>query len=223
MALEIDQLRVGRFGVFCYVVTESGSREAMIVDPGAEADRILERIRDRDARPRWIVCTHAHPDHVGAVSGIKRETGAALVMHSEEARVLGRLTHRIMVRLTGGRPAPMPDLLVRHGDRLEIGSCEARVLHTPGHSTGGICLLAEGNLFSGDTLFIGSVGRTDLPGCSWAELTTSLREKVLSLPGDTRIWPGHDYGPHPTRLLTEERRENPFLRQILAAHGGETG
>jgi len=223
MELELDQLRVGRFGVFCYLVTESGSRETMIVDPGADADKILARIRERDARPRWIVCTHAHPDHVGAAAVVKSETGAALVMHSKEAKALGRLTHRILVRLTGGRPAPRPDLLVRDGDRLEIGSCEAWVLHTPGHSAGGICLLAEGNLFSGDTLFVGSVGRTDLPGCSRAELSASLREKVLSLPGDTRIWPGHDYGSHPTRLLAEERRENPFLRQILAAQGEEKG
>jgi len=222
MDLEIDQLLVGRFGVFCYLVTESGSREAMIVDPGAEAGKILARIRERDARPRWIVCTHAHPDHVGAAAFMKSETGAALVMHSKEAKALGRLTHRIMVRLMGGRPAPKADLLVRDGDRLEIGSCAARVLHTPGHSAGGICVLAEGNLFSGDTLFVGSVGRTDLPGCSWAELSESLREKVLRLPGDTRIWPGHDYGPHRTSLLAKERQENPFLREILATHGEET-
>ncbi len=99
---------------------------------------------------------------------------------------------------------------------MEIGACAVRVLHTPGHSPGGICLLAEGHLFSGDTLFVGGVGRTDLPGASWEELSASLREKVLGLPGSTRVWPGHDYGAVPTNLLDAEKRENPFLREILA-------
>jgi glyoxylase-like metal-dependent hydrolase (beta-lactamase superfamily II) len=117
----------------------------------------------------------------------------------------------------GGKPVPRPDLLVEDGDTLAIGSAAVKILHTPGHSRGGICLLAEGHLFSGDTLFVGSVGRTDLPGASWDELSTSLREKILCLPGDTRVWPGHDYGSLPTNLLEVERRDNPFIREILHA------
>jgi glyoxylase-like metal-dependent hydrolase (beta-lactamase superfamily II) len=215
MGLAIDQILVGRFGVFCYLVTEEGTREAMLVDPGAEPGKILGRVRERDARVRWIVCTHAHPDHVGAVARVTGETGASVVIHRKEARSLGKLSQRILVRLMGGRPVPSPDVLVENGDRLEIGPCAVRVLHTPGHSPGGICLLAEGHLFSGDTLFVGSVGRTDLPGASWEELSASLRERVLNLPGNTRIWPGHDYGAAPTNLLDTEKLENPFLREIL--------
>jgi glyoxylase-like metal-dependent hydrolase (beta-lactamase superfamily II) len=108
------------------------------------------------------------------------------------------------------------DLLVEDGDELELGDQTVRVLHTPGHSRGGICLLAGSHLFSGDTLFVGSVGRTDLPGASWKVLSASLREKVLSLPGDTRLWPGHHYGSIPTNLLEAEKRTNPFLREIHA-------
>lgn len=216
MDLAIDQILVGRFGVFCYLVTEPATREAMLVDPGAEPARILDRVRERDARVRWIVCTHAHPDHVGAVARVKADTGASVVIHSKEAKSLGSLHQRVLVRLMGGKPVPRPDVLVEEGDRLEIGPCAVRVLHTPGHSPGGICLLAEGHLFSGDTLFVGSVGRTDLPGASWEELSASLREKVLGLPGSTRVWPGHDYGGAPTNLLDAEKRENPFLREILA-------
>lgn len=216
MDLAIDQILVGRFGVFCYLVTEPATREAMLVDPGAEPARILDRVRERDARVRWIVCTHAHPDHVGAVARVKADTGASVVIHSKEAKSLGSLHQRVLVRLMGGKPVPRPDVLVEEGDRLEIGPCAVRVLHTPGHSPGGICLLAEGHLFSGDTLFVGSVGRTDLPGASWEELSASLREKVLGLPGSTRVWPGHDYGSAPTNLLDAEKRENRFLREILA-------
>ena len=138
-----------------------------------------------------------------------------MVIHRKEAETLGKLSHRVLVRLMGGKPVRRADVLVEDGDRLEIGSCAVRVLHTPGHSPGGICLLAEGHLFSGDTLFVGSVGRTDLPGASWEELGDSLREKVLGLPGSTRVWPGHDYGGVPTNLLDTEKRENPFLREIV--------
>jgi len=216
MDLAIDQILVGRFGVFCYLVTEPATREAMLVDPGGEPGRILGRVRERDARVRWIVCTHAHPDHVGAVARVKADTGASVVIHRKEAETLGKLSHRVLVRLMGGTPARRADVLVEEGDQLDLGPCAVRVLHTPGHSPGGICLLVEGHLFSGDTLFVGSVGRTDLPGASWEELSASLREKVLGLPGSTRVWPGHDYGGAPTNLLDAEKRENPFLREILA-------
>lgn len=216
MDLGIDQILVGRFGVFCYLVTEPATREAMLVDPAAEPGRILGRVRERDARVRWIVCTHAHPDHVGAVARVKAETGASVVFHREEAETLGKLSHRVLVRLMGGKPVPRPDVLVEGGDRLEIGACSVQVLHTPGHSPGGICLLAEGHLFSGDTLFVGGVGRTDFPGASREELSASLRARVLCLPGTTRVWPGHDYGAMPSNLLDAEKRENPFLREILA-------
>jgi len=217
MDLVIDQILVGRFGVFCYLVTEPATREAMLVDPGAEPGKILGRVRERDARVRWIVCTHSHPDHVGAVAKVKAGTGASVVIHRKEAETLGKLNHRVLVRLMGGKPVGRADLLVEGGDRLEIGPCAVQVLHTPGHSPGGICLLAEGHLFSGDTLFVGGVGRTDLPSSSWEELSASLREKVLSLPGSTRIWPGHDYGPTPTNRLDAEKQQNPFLLEILRA------
>jgi hydroxyacylglutathione hydrolase len=216
MDLTIDQILVGRFGVFCYLVTEPATREAMLVDPGAEPDRILARVRERDARVRWIVCTHAHPDHVGAAAVVKAGTGASVVIHRNEAETLGKLNHRVLVRLMGGKPVGGADVLVEEGDLLEIGACAVRVMHTPGHSPGGICLLVEGHLFSGDTLFVGGVGRTDLPGASWEQLSASLREKVLCLPGGTRVWPGHDYGAVPTNLLDAEKKENPFLCEIIA-------
>lgn len=215
MGISVDQILVGRFGIFCYLITETASAEAMLVDPGAEPEKIMGRIRERGVRLRWIVCTHAHPDHVGAVARIRSKTGALVAIHRREAGTLGKLTHRVMVRLMGGVPVPKPDLLVEDGDELEIGSCTVKVLHTPGHTPGGICLLAQGHLFSGDTLFVGSVGRTDLPGSSWGELSASLRDKILCLPGSTRLWPGHHYGAQTTNLLEVERQENPFLREIL--------
>jgi glyoxylase-like metal-dependent hydrolase (beta-lactamase superfamily II) len=156
---------------------------------------------------------------MGAVARLRNDTGASFAIHRREAGTLGKISHRMLVRLMGGRPAPRPDVLLEGGDRLEIGECAVQVLHTPGHSPGGVCLLAEGHLFSGDTLFIGSVGRTDLPGASWDELSASLRSKVLGLPEATRLWPGHDYGGMPTNLLEAEKRENPFIREILEEQG----
>ncbi len=219
MDLAIDQILVGRFAIFSYLLTERTTGEAMLVDPGAEPEKLLDRVRERCGKLRWIVCTHAHPDHVGAVAKIRAETGASFAIHREEAGTLGKLSHRILVRLMGGRPVRRPDIEVEDGSLLEIGPCAVRVLHTPGHSVGGICLLAGGHLFSGDTLFVGSVGRTDLPGASWDVLSASLREKVLGLPGSTRLWPGHDYGGAPTNLLEAEKRQNPFLREILKSQG----
>jgi len=223
-ALTVDPLLVGRFSVFSYLVTDPVSREAAIVDPGAEPIRILERIRERGARVRWMIFTHAHPDHVGAGAALQRELdGVQVAMHGEEARRMGRWWHPLLVRFLGGKSARKVDRMLEDGDRLPLGAHGLEVLHTPGHSPGSVCVYTPGHLFTGDTLFVGGVGRTDLPGGSVGDLSRSLRCKILSLPGETRIWPGHDYGRLPSRLLEEERRENPFVIWALSGHGERVG
>ena len=115
----------------------------------------------------------------------------------------------------GFEPSPPADMTVKDGDRLVIGKVSLKVIHTPGHSPGGICLLADGQLFTGDTLFVGSIGRTDLPGASEQQFLTSIKEKLLTLPDETIVWPGHDYGPAPSSTIGLEKTLNPFVRQLV--------
>jgi len=213
-ALLVDQILVGKFAIFSYLITDPVTREALLVDPGAEAQKILNNINDRQAHLRWIVCTHAHPDHLGALGLVKQDTGASFGIHPLEAKDLGKIHLRLLVRLFGGKPCSRPDFTIEDGETLPLGAHSVRILHTPGHTPGSICLIADGQLFSGDTLFVGGVGRTDLPGASWKELENSLRTKILCLPGSTRVWPGHHYGDASTSLLSFEREENPFLRMV---------
>ena len=117
-----------------------------------------------------------------------------------------------MARMFGGRGSPKADVRLKDGDTIAIGSTELKVVHTPGHTPGGICLVHEGHLFTGDTLFVGAIGRTDLPGGSLEQLIGSIRERIYTMPADTIIWPGHDYGPRPRSTVDHERRTNPYTR-----------
>ncbi len=213
--LIIDQILVGRFMVFSYLITDISSKEAIVIDPGAEPGKILDRIREREVSLCGIVCTHTHPDHIGAIASIKRATKAPVVVHEKEAKALSKISTRLIVRLFGGKSLPAAEVCLKDGDLLPLGSRNVSILHTPGHSPGSICLLIDGNLFSGDTLFVGGVGRTDLPGASWKELNRSLCDKIMCLPDNTHIWPGHDYGGMPSNYLGRDKLENPFLTQIL--------
>jgi glyoxylase-like metal-dependent hydrolase (beta-lactamase superfamily II) len=129
-----------------------------------------------------------------------------------DARQLQKLLNRTFSRVLGGKGSPKPDVLVKDNDIIKIGDCSLKVLHTPGHTRGGICLYTEGNIFTGDTLFVGAVGRTDLPGGSMKTLLTSIQEKIYTLPGNTIVWPGHDYGPRPSSTVQQESDTNPFTR-----------
>lgn len=215
-SLVVDQIRVGPFRVFSYLVSDPQTREGLVVDPGAEAGRILRMVQNRKVSIRYVVCTHSHPDHTGAAAGVRKSTGDLLVVHEGEVRALTKWGNRLLSRMIGGHGAPSPDRIVRGGERLALGKAAVQILHTPGHSAGGICLYAKGHLFTGDTLFVGSVGRTDLPGSSPEALARSLREKILVLPDSTIVWPGHDYGDQTRTTIGREKGENPFVQAILA-------
>lgn len=217
MSLVVDQILVGRFAVFCYLVSDLDAQEGVLIDPGAEPRKILKMVEERGVRVRWIVCTHAHPDHIGANAQVRESTKSPIVLHEREGSSVRKFGSRLLTRLMGGRPSPEADRFVEDGDVLPFGKNRLHVLHTPGHSPGSVCLLTEGHLFSGDTLFVGGVGRVDLPGSSWQELVRSLREKILDLPDETRLWPGHHYGEATSSSVGRERACNPFLREI----GGE--
>ncbi|MCX8126822.1 MAG: MBL fold metallo-hydrolase [Dehalococcoidia bacterium] len=201
--MRIIALEVGPFFSNCYVVGQDHSNEGIVIDAGAEPGEIMVAIKKMRLMVRYIIATHGHMDHVGAVSELKKATGALFAIHESDAVYLSR--RGFLFGGIGG--AVQPDILLHGGETISAGSLSFRVLHTPGHSPGGICLVGEGVVFTGDTLFRGSIGRYDFPGASGRQLLDSIRTELLSLPDDTVVYPGH--GPMTT--IGEERKNNPFL------------
>jgi hydroxyacylglutathione hydrolase len=206
----IKMLAVGSFAANCYIVGSSTTKQGMIIDPGAEADTILKTVRQTGLSISVIVITHAHIDHVGALRQVQRSTSAQFAIHEAEKGLVLSAPIRMLTSL-GVSPIkspPRPDRLLKDGDRIDIGDLHFEVLHTPGHSAGGICLSGHGVIFSGDTLFNLGIGRTDFPGMSHQRLMKSIHEKLMVLPNETIVYPGH--GPPTT--IGDERRGNPFLQ-----------
>ncbi len=201
----LRNLVVGPFGSNCYIVGSESDKVGIIIDAGADTEHILKEVRELGLDIRYIVLTHGHMDHIGAVKGVKEATGAEVAVHADDARFLRRLS--LSTLYNRSFPAP-PDRLLGDGDSIDAGDLHFAVLHTPGHSPGGICLLGHGILFSGDTLFNHGIGRTDFPGCSHSQLINNIRTRLMTLPDDTLVYPGH--GPETT--IGTERRGNPFLR-----------
>lgn len=204
--MTIDKIVVGQLDVNCYVIGEEDSSEAAVIDPGDEFDRIAGLLDRKGLRPKYILFTHAHYDHVCAAGELKEKYGALIVMHEDE-RETYRMTRALCLSWGfGDEDFPEPDMLVKDGDKISAGADTFEVLHTPGHTQGSICLFCDGNLFTGDTLFKGSVGRTDLHGGDTSRLLKSLK-RLAALPGDARVFCGH--GEETT--IGEELRNNPFL------------
>ncbi|MGE5553715.1 MAG: MBL fold metallo-hydrolase [Betaproteobacteria bacterium] len=205
----IQTLPVGLLSTNCYLVTDPESGEMLVIDPGAEPERILAAIRASRARVVAIVNTHGHWDHIGANGAVKEATGAPLVIHAADAPWLGIIhtSTRSGMHLPHPVESPPADRLLRGEEELSLGRHRVRVIHTPGHTPGGVCLYLPGLLFAGDTLFAGSVGRTDLPGGSLSALLSAIREKLFTLPEETVVYPGHG----PTTTIGDERSLNPYV------------
>lgn len=200
--MKITTLEVGSFFSNCYVVADERALTGIVIDPGADAHRILAVVREQQLSIKYIVATHAHMDHVSAVNEVKQATGAPFAIHQSDAKLLNRGG---MMGLFG--PAPKPDMLLKEGDRIDFGSISFTVMETPGHSPGGICLFGQGVVFSGDTLFRQGIGRYDFPGCSGKDLMAGIRKKLMVLPDMTAVYPGHG----PSTTIGFERTSNPFL------------
>lgn len=201
-------LEVGPLASNCYIVGSEATREGMIIDPGDEADTILRAVKVEKLDIKLIVVTHGHTDHIGALKEVKDATGAPFAMHPDDGRLLQARMARLFGSSGDADSNPEPDRLLKDGDFIDIGDLHFTVIHTPGHSPGGICILGHGILFSGDTLFQSSIGRADFPGSSYAQLLNSIHTKLMILPDETVVLPGH--GPETT--IGDERRWNPFLR-----------
>jgi glyoxylase-like metal-dependent hydrolase (beta-lactamase superfamily II) len=205
--MQIETLAVGPLQVNCFIVACEKTRDALVVDPGDEAERILKRLHASGLQLKLVVNTHGHFDHVGGNRLLVEESGAELLIHQADLPVLRRAREHATLYGMSVTPSPEPSRLLAGGEILTVGELRLQVLHTPGHSPGGICLLGEGHLFSGDTLFAGSVGRTDLPGGDHDTLIEGIRRQLLVLPEETVVHPGH--GPDTT--IGREKRVNPYL------------
>ena len=202
----IEALVLMPFGTNCYIVGDESTGEGMVIDPGIDGDRIISKIEETGLAIKLIVLTHGHPDHIGALKEVKDATGAPVAIHPEDA-----------MYIDGGsgsgfgfpRQEPIkPDRLLIEGDTVTLGNLNFLVIHTPGHTQGGICLFGEGVVFTGDTLFQYSIGRYDMPGGNGRQLLDNIATKLMVLPDETVAYPGH--GPQTT--IGEEKRGNPFLR-----------
>ncbi|HKZ51239.1 MAG TPA: MBL fold metallo-hydrolase [Dehalococcoidia bacterium] len=214
----LETIVTGTFGSNCYIVGSEATKEAMVVDPGADADRILATLRHHGLKADLILVTHSHTDHIGAVPEVKKATGARVAMHAltlQEAQGQSRLAAQMFYMIT---PAlDPPDIELGEDDEVKVGDLAFRVLHCPGHTQGHICLYGHGVLLAGDVIFQGSIGRFDFPGGDGRQLLTSIRDKILPLPDDTAIHSGH--GPATTLAL--EKQHNPFIRMLDRILAGE--
>ena len=192
----IRQIKSSFMDNFSYVIGCPSTGAGAVIDPAGDAEAILGGARDAGIAIRYVFNTHNHHDHTEGNGAVRAAAGAKVLMHALDAREY---------------PGEV-DIIIEHDDTFALGEITVSIIHTPGHTPGGICFYAEGNLFTGDTLFVGDSGRTDLPGGHRPTLGASIR-KLMELPGGTVVWPGHDYGPTPSSTLLWERRNNVNARE----------
>jgi len=204
--LLVRKLVVGPYASNCYIAGSEATKEGMIIDPGADAKEILRAVDKLGLKIKLIVLTHRHPDHVGAAAQVKEATGAGMAAHAECARYLPQSPSYVYE--SSFEAAPKADRILKEDDNIDVGGLHFTVLHTPGHTPCGISIYGEGHVFTGDTLFNYGIGRYDLIDGDYDSLINGIKTKLLTLPPETIVHPGH--GPDST--IATEIRANPFLR-----------
>ena len=206
--MKVLQLEVGSLGTNCYIAYCEKPRKAVVIDPGGDAARILATLNREGLTVEAIINTHGHADHVLANTKVKEATGAPIWIHSADADMLGSGSRNLSAYMGASTSCGTADRLLADGDILTIGEFTLKVLHTPGHTPGGISLLGDKAVFVGDTLFAESIGRTDFPGGSYSQLIQSIKNKLMALPDELKAFPGHG----PATTIGWERRQNPFIQ-----------
>ncbi|MEK6589395.1 MAG: MBL fold metallo-hydrolase [Nitrospinota bacterium] len=205
----IETKIVGALEANCYILGCKNHGKATVIDPGDNSEEILDFIKDKGLKLDCIINTHSHADHVGANGKVKEASGAPILIHKEDSDFLISEANRELAAFYGVNPSPRADRLLTDGDIIEIcPDISLKVIHTPGHSPGGICLLYDSILFTGDTLFSGSIGRSDLSGGSQDKLINSIKNKLMILDDNIKVFPGHG----PSSTIGDEKKYNPFVQ-----------
>lgn len=206
--MEVYRMEVMPLGTNCYFAYDENTKDGIVVDPGGSPEEICKAIDYYGLRIAAIINTHGHWDHIGANDALKAKTGAPVYIHEADAEFLTNPSYNISSMMGCCSSVAPADGVLHEGDVINFGSCSLKVLHTPGHTPGGITLYGEGVAFTGDTLFFRSVGRSDLPGGDYNVLIDSIKNKLMTLDEDTLVYTGHGI---PTRI-GDEKAENPFIR-----------
>lgn len=192
----------------CYIIADDTTKEAAVIDPGDYFEDIAEVINTNELTLKYIILTHSHFDHIGAVGALKEKTAALIIIHESENEFLKLPERNLSIYMKEPSIQPTADITVKGGEELSIGDIGLNIIHTPGHSMGGICILAEDKLFSGDTLFKGDIGRSDLIGGDYDVLINSINTKLMPLADNVSVYPGHG----PSTTIGDERKNNRYIR-----------
>jgi glyoxylase-like metal-dependent hydrolase (beta-lactamase superfamily II) len=204
--MKIIRIAIGSYQTNCYLVAHEATKEAFIIDPAGDLEQIKNTIDEKAYDLKYIILTHGHGDHIGAVEGLKEAYDAVLLIHEEDAEMLR--DHQLNLTFRMGEKIEIEaDQTFRDGETLMVGDLELKFLHTPGHSKGSSCVLVNDTLFSGDTLFLNSIGRTDLYGGDRRQIIESIKNKLLVLPEETKVYPGHGQ----STSIKNELKKNPFF------------
>ena len=198
---------VGPIMANCFIFGCEETKEAVVIDPGGDADRILFSLADPGLKVKYIINTHGHFDHVSANKDIHAATNAPILIHASDAPMLAKIAASAANWGLSAEDSPPPDRNIDDGDSIAVGNITLKVIHTPGHTPGGISLLADGHVFVGDTLFAGSIGRTDFPGGNFETLKSSIQDKLFTLDENVRVHPGHNS----ETTIGHEKQSNPFV------------
>ncbi len=206
----IKELVVGPLMANCFICGCSKTKEAVVIDPGGDADTILLSLADSKLKVKYIINTHGHFDHVSANGKMKAATGADILIHPLDAPMLEKLSSNAAFFGVSVENSPPCDQTLEEGDTVSFGDITLKIIHTPGHTPGGISLYTNGIVFVGDTLFAGSIGRTDFPGGDFNTLISSIKTKLFNMEDDIRVFSGHG----PETSIGVEKRHNPFVGQF---------
>jgi len=206
--LKVVTIPAGIYAANCYLVYSENTKKAIVIDPGGDVDDIMAKIEELNLDIEYIILTHGHGDHIGGVLELKSFIDVPIAIHKEDEYMLKNGNQNLSSQMVMGTIELNADILLEDGDEISFGDLTAKIIHTPGHTPGGISIKIGNSIFTGDTLFAGSIGRTDFPGGSYKEIISSIKNRIIIYPDETIIYPGHG----PATNVKIEKANNPFLR-----------